>query len=192
MLLSAGVPMFNGGDEFMRSQNCNNNAYNLDSPANWLNYTLTTDQQNFRTFTQRLLAFRKAHAALRPSNFYVGTDTNGNIMEQLRWFKPDGSQADAGYFSNASNHAIAWRLDGTELGDTAKAIYVAYNGWQGAVNFTLPWTGQQAANWYRVVDTCNFAEGANQVRLPGSEDLIGPENTVYGLCDRGLLVLIAK
>ena len=36
MLLSAGVPMFTGGDEALRTQFGNNNAYNLDSPANWL------------------------------------------------------------------------------------------------------------------------------------------------------------
>src|SRR5690606_22029562 len=141
ILLSAGVSMFTGGDEFLRTQRCNNNAYNLDSPGNWLDYNLNTQQQNFRTFTQRLIAFRQAHPALRPSNFYSGSDNNGNAMEQLRWFKPDGSQADAAYFNNANNHAIAWRIDGTELGDTAKAIYIAYNGWQGAVSFTLPWTG---------------------------------------------------
>jgi glycogen operon protein len=80
----------------------------------------------------------------------------------------------------------------SELGDTAKAIYIAYNGWQGAVSFTLPWTGQQASSWYRVTDTCNWAEGGNQVRLPGSEDFIGGEGTTYEVCDRGLLVLIAE
>jgi isoamylase len=192
MALSAGVPMFNGGDEFLRSQRCNNNAYNLDSEGNWLNYSLSTQQQNFKTYTQRLLAFRKAHPALRPSNFYSASDNNGNVMEQLRWFKPDGAQADAAYFDNPNNHAIAWRIDGTELGDTAKAIYIAYNGWQGPVNFTLPWTGQQATSWYRVTDTCEWAEGGNQVRQPGSEDFIGGEGTVYGLCERGVLLLVAK
>ena len=36
MMLSAGVPMMVGGDEALRSINCNNNPYNLDSSANWL------------------------------------------------------------------------------------------------------------------------------------------------------------
>ena len=48
-------------------------------------------------------------------------------MEQLRWFKPDGGVADATYFNGTSNHAIAWRVDGSEFGDSASAIYVAYN-----------------------------------------------------------------
>ena len=191
LMLSAGTPMFNGGDEFLRTQYGNNNAYNLDSSANWLNYTLTTDQTNFKTFAQRLIAFRKAHPALRPANFYSGVDNNANVMEQHRWFKPDGNVPDATYFNSASNHALAYRIDGTEFGDTASAIYVAYNGWSGAVNFVLPWPGS-GKSWYRVTDTCPWAEGSGQVASPGSEAFIGGEGYGYGLCARGVLVLVAK
>ncbi|MCY1073016.1 isoamylase [Archangium lansingense] len=191
LMLSAGTPMFTGGDEFLRTQYCNNNVYNLDSSANWLNYSLNTDQTNFKTFAQRLIAFRKAHPALRPANFFSASDTNGNVMEQMRWFQPSGAVADTAYMGNTGNHALAFRIDGTEFGDTASAIYVAYNGWSGAVDFKLPWpfTGKQ---WYRVTDTCNWAEGTNQVANPGSETLIGGENTNYNVCARGLIVLIAK
>ena len=36
LMLSAGTPMMTGGDEHLRSIKCNNNPYNLDSEANWL------------------------------------------------------------------------------------------------------------------------------------------------------------
>ena len=191
MMLSAGVPMIVGGDEALRSMNCNNNPYNLDSSANWLSWTRTTDQSNFQAFTKALIAFRKAHPALRPANFYASTDTNGNVMEQLRWFTPTGAVADAAYFNNSANHAIAWRIDGTEFGDTASAIYVAHNAWSAQVNFTLPWPGAGKTS-YRVTDTCGWAEGAAQVQAPGTEVLVGGENTSYGVCGRGTLLLIAK
>jgi isoamylase len=191
MMVSAGTPMVVGGDEALRSLNCNNNPYNLDSSANWLNWTRTTDQSNFEAFTKGMVAFRKAHPALRPANFYSSTDTNGNVMEQLRWFKPDGGVADATYFNDGNNHAIAWRIDGSEFGDTASAIYVAHNAWSAQVNFVLPWPGN-GKSWYRVTDTCTWAEGTGQVRAPGAEDAVGGENTTYGLCGRGTLVLIAK
>ncbi|OJT25529.1 glycogen debranching enzyme [Archangium sp. Cb G35] len=191
LMLSAGTPMFNGGDEFLRTQYCNNNVYNLDSSANWLNYSLSTDQANFKTFAQRLIAFRKAHPALRPANFFSSVDNNGNVMEQMRWFQPSGAVADTAYMGNSGNHSLAWRIDGTELGDSASAIYVAYNGWSGAVNFSLPWPGN-GKQWYRVMDTCPWAEGANQVNNPGSEALIGGEGYSYGVCGRGVLLLIAK
>ena len=191
MMTSAGTPLMTGGDESLRGLNCNNNPYNLDSSANWLGWTRTTDQANFQNFAQAMIAFRKAHAALRPASFYSSVDNNGNVMEQLRWFKPDGTVADSTYFNDASQHAIAWRIDGSEFSDTAAAIYVAYNGWSGAVSYTLPWPGTNRS-WYRVTDTCTWAEGAGQVRAPGSEDAIGGENTVYSECGRGVLVLIAK
>lgn len=191
LMLSAGVPMITGGDEVLRTQFGNNNVYNLDSSANWLFWTRNTIQSNHQTYTSRLMAFRKAHPALRPASFYSGVDNNGNVMEQLRWFKPDGAQADGAYFGNANNHAIAWRIDGTEFGDPASAIYVAYNGWSSNVNFRLPWPGA-GKQWYRVTDTATWNEGANTVAVPGSEAFIGGESTVYGVQGRSLLLLIAK
>ncbi|ACO48115.1 isoamylase [Deinococcus deserti] len=190
LMLNAGTPMFNGGDETLRSVQCNNNAYNLDSSGNWLNPTLTTDQTNFKSFTQNMISFRRGHPALRPANFYSSSDTNGNVMEQIRWFKPDGTVADSGYFGNADNHALAYRIDGTEFGDTASAIYVAYNGWSGGVDFKLPWPGS-GKSWYRVTDTCPWAEGATQVDLNAAAN-VGGEYATYSVCGRGLLVLVAR
>jgi len=191
MMTSAGVPLMTGGDEALRGLNCNNNPYNLDSSANWLNWSRNTDQTNFQNFAQAMIAFRKAHASLRPAGFYSGSDNNGNGLQQLAWFTPGGAVADSTYFNDANNHAIAWRIDGSELGDPAAALYVAYNGWSGAVNFTLP-APPGGKSWYRVTDTCTWAEGPGQVRAPGSEDAIGGAGTVYGECGRGALVLIAK
>lgn len=191
LMLSAGTPMITGGDEFLRSLNCNNNPYNLDSIVNWLNYDTDADQQNFKTFTQRLIAFREAHPALRPADFYSSSDNNGNVMEQMRWFMPDGQVADSNYFSSDSNHAIAYRIDGSEFGDAASSLYVAYNGWSGEVNFTLPWPGVNK-NWYRVMDTSSWNEGSDTMVAPGRETYLGGENTVYGLKGRAMLLLIAK
>ena len=62
MMVSGGTPMIVGGDEYLRSLNCNNNPYNLDSSANWLVWSWNTDQANFRAFASAMIAFRKAHA----------------------------------------------------------------------------------------------------------------------------------
>jgi isoamylase len=181
LMLSAGTPLMTGGDEYLRSLRCNNNPYNDDSIANWLNYSWTSDQSNFNAFVQGMIAFRKAHAALRPLNFYSSA--------QLAWWTPAGTTPDATYFNNGINHAIAYQFSGSALGDSYSSIYVAYNAWSGKVNFTLPSPGT-GTSWYRVTDTCSWAEGPNQVRTSGAEDSIGGPG--YGLCGRGLLLLIAK
>ncbi len=183
MMLSAGTPLMTGGDEFLRSLSCNNNPYNVDSIANWLNYSWTSNQTNFTAYVQGLIAFRKAHAALRPLTFYSSS--------QLAWWTPAGTTPDATYFNSASNHSIAYQFNGSALNDTYSSIYVAYNGWSGNVNFTLPSPGN-GTNWYRITDTCGWAEGPSQVRAPGAEDLIGGQGYSYSLCGRGLLLLIAK
>jgi isoamylase len=191
LMLSGGTPLITGGDEMLRGVNCNNNPYNVDSVANWLNYSLNTDQTNFKTYTQRMIAFRKAHAALRPLNFYSAGDGNGNGLGQLDWFTPAGAAPDGAYWGNGNNHALAWRYDGTELGDTASSIYVAYNGWSGDVTFRLP-APPAGKSWYRVTDTSTWAEGPNQVASPGTEAFIGGQGTDYVLHGRALLLLIAK
>ena len=181
LMLSGGVPMITGGDEYLRGLNCNNNPYNLDSSANWLNYAWNADQSTFNTFAQRLIAFRAAHPALRPANFYTAA--------QLQWFTPAGIAPDSAYWSNANNHALAWRLDGAAFGDPAAAIYVAYNGWSGDVTFTLP-APPAGRQWFRVTDTSTWAEGPDQVRPPGAEDPLG--GTPYLLHGRALLLLVAR
>ncbi|MFE7171664.1 alpha-amylase family glycosyl hydrolase [Streptomyces sp. NPDC057616] len=191
LMLSAGTPMLTGGDEYLRSLKCNNNPYNLDSSANWLTKDWTGDQSTFRTYVQRLIAFRKAHPALRPAAFYTASDTNANGMGQLQWFTPAGTTPETTYWSDPNNHALAWRIDGTEFADPAAALYVGYNGWSGDVDFTLPSPGA-GKNWYRVTDTSTWAEGPDQVAAPGSESLLGGAGTVYTLHARATLLLIAR
>ena len=182
VMLSAGTPMMQGGDEYLRSLQCNNNAYNLDSTANWLNYSWSTDQSNFYNYAQRLIAFRKAHPALRPVTWYTSS--------QVVWYEPSGAVADSSYWNNTSNYAIAYTVNGSSFGDS-NSMYIAYNGWSGSVTFTLP-APPTGTNWYRVTDTCDWNDGPNTFVTPGNETLIGGAGATYGQCGQSLLLLIAK
>jgi isoamylase len=165
MMLSAGTPMMTGGDEYLRTMRCNNNPYNIDASSNWLSYNPTPNEANFAAFAQGMIAFRKAHPALRPQTWYTGADNNGT--PQLQWYTPAGTPADQTYWNNPSNHAIAWQLDGSAFNDPTAALYIANNGWSDSVNFTLPDPGN-GKNWYRETDTCSWAEGTQHCRRPRS------------------------
>ena len=182
ILLSAGTPLIQGGDEFLRTIQCNNNAYNLDSPGNWLNYELSGDQVNFQNFTRRAIAFRKAHPVLSPATW-----GDENVIS---WWQPNGASVSGNYWVDSSNHSIAYTLNGRASGDK-NALYIAYNGWSQNVNFVLPKppTGKQ---WYRVSDTCNWNNGPDTWANPGNEQLLGSAGYQYGLCGQALLVLISK
>lgn len=182
VLLSAGTPLVQGGDEYLRTLQCNNNAYNLDSTANWLNYSWSSDQSNFYNFAQRAIAFRLAHPALRPATWYASN--------QVVWYEPSGAVATSSYWDNTSNYAIAYTVNGSSFGDS-NSMYIAYNGWSGSVTFTLP-APPTGTNWYRVTDTCDWNDGPNTFVTPGNEALIGPAGTTYGQCGQSLLLLISK
>lgn len=181
-MLSAGTPLMEGGDEFLRTIQCNSNAYNLDSPGNWLNYNWSTNQSNFYNFAQRAIAFRKAHPALRPATWYTST--------QVVWYEPSGAPATTDYWNNTSNYAIAYTVNGSSFGD-ANSMYIAFNGWSDSVTFTLP-APPTGTNWYRVTDTCNWNDGPNTWLTPGNEVLIGGGSSTYNQCGQSLLLLISK
>lgn len=161
LLFSAGTPLFAGGDEFLRSQNGNSNAYNIDSKDNWLQYNWTAEQKAFQSYARSVIAFRVNHAALRPANFYTS--------QVVQWYQPSGAIADTAYFTNPANHALGWWLNGTALGDSAPALFLAYNAWSGSVSFHLP-PPPAGKTWLRVIDSnlgdSNPAPFAQDYTLP--------------------------
>lgn len=189
LMLSAGVPMITGGDEMYRTQQGNNNPYNLDSPGIWLNWGDLLTNKNLHDFTRRIIHFRRDHPALRPAEFFVGVDRNNNGLKDLTWYRDNGQEPDGDYFDNPNNHFLAYRIDGTEFGDGVGSIYVGYNGWSGDVNVTLP-ANAPDKTWHRVGDTAAWMEGDGNFKDPGSEDPL--PNSPYDMKGRSVLLLIEK
>ena len=84
------------------------------------------------------MGFRRAHPCLRPAQFFTGTDQNDNGLKDLTWHVDSGDEVMQDYFANPNNHFLAYRIDGTEFGDPSVSVYVAYNGWSGAIQTTIP------------------------------------------------------
>ena len=186
--LSAGVPMFTGGDEMYRTQYGNNNVYNLDTDKNWLNWTDATTNAQFLSFSRRLFKFRNAHPALRRANFYTGA-VGASGLKDIQWLTDQAVDADGAYMGNPNNHFLAFRIDGAPASDTAASIYVAYNGWSGVVTARLP-TPRPGKAWYRVGDTAPWMESRGNFTDPGVEDLLNV--TTYDMAGRSLLLLIER
>ncbi|MCI0701522.1 MAG: glycogen debranching protein GlgX [Planctomycetia bacterium] len=81
LMLSQGVPMILAGDEFLRTQKGNNNAWCQDNDISWLNWNLAEENKEFLRFVRELIHLRKRHPALRRRRFFTG--------ELLR---PDGAR----------------------------------------------------------------------------------------------------
>ena len=66
LLLSAGTPMFVMGDEFARTQDGNDNPYNIDSELTWVDWRRLDAWAELHDHVRALLRLRKAHP---PSQF---------------------------------------------------------------------------------------------------------------------------
>lgn len=65
LMMSRGTPMFFAGDEFLNSQQGNNNTYCQDSEISWLNWEDLNKNYEFFSFVRFLIHFRRAHACVR-------------------------------------------------------------------------------------------------------------------------------
>ena len=72
LLLSQGVPMLLAGDEFLRTQRGNNNAWCQDNEISWVDWELAEANADFLRFVREMIWLRKRHPALRRRRFFAG------------------------------------------------------------------------------------------------------------------------
>jgi len=146
LFLSNGTPMFTAGDEFMRTQRGNNNAYNQDNETSWIDWRLLEKNNDVFRFFQCMIAFRKAHPSLCRSRFW---------REDVCWYG-SGPQVD----QSPRSHSLALYLRGESQND--KDLYIMINAAPQEITFRIQ--HGNAAAWKRVVDTS----------LPSPEDIVEP------------------
>jgi isoamylase len=65
LMLSEGVPLLLGGDEFARSENGNNNCYCQDNELTWFDWSEVAKHSDQVDFTSRLCRLREQHPVFR-------------------------------------------------------------------------------------------------------------------------------
>src|SRR4029077_12732325 len=85
LMLSQGVPMLLAGDEFLRTQKGNNNAWCQDNALSWIDWTLAEKNAEFHRFATMLIALRQRHPALRRRSFLRGTGPKNNLRPDVIW-----------------------------------------------------------------------------------------------------------
>jgi isoamylase len=86
LLISRGVPMLLGGDEFRRTQRGNNNAYCQDNEMSWHDWSLIDRHAGLFRFVCLLIAFRKRYPVLTMERFYTDSE--------ISWFGVGGEAPD--------------------------------------------------------------------------------------------------
>lgn len=123
MIITAqGVPFILSGDEFLRTKNFDENSYKSGDGVNALDYTLIEQHPEVYEYFKGLIAFRKAHAALRYTTF-------DEIDETFTWL--DESQ-------ELDSQVMAYTIDGGLNGEISDKLLIIYNPNTEESTITLP------------------------------------------------------
>jgi len=159
LLLSQGVPMILGGDEFARTQKGNNNAYCQDNEISWFDWNHADWQKQLTEFTARLIDFRKKHPIFRRPKYFLGRRLSGTGMKDIMWLDTDGSEMTVEDWESGVARCVGMLLSGDTLevrnkhGEPIRddTYLMLFNAHHEPVKFALP--GKQEVNWEMTLDT---------------------------------------
>ncbi len=130
-ITAQGIPFFQAGEEFLRSKpdgkgGYDENSYNSGDKINSLKWSTLEDAgyQNVYEYYKGLIAFRKAHPALRIDN---KSDANSNIYQ----------------LNGLDANVVGYEIYGGVNGETSDGLVCIFNANQKASKVTLPdgnWT----------------------------------------------------
>ncbi|OFE16772.1 glycogen debranching enzyme GlgX [Humibacillus sp. DSM 29435] len=135
LLVSSGVPMLAGGDEFGRGQRGNNNPYSQDNEISWNDWDLEPWQLDLLATTAHLTALRRDHPVLRQRSFFTGRQVDANGSTDLAWFGGDGGPMES-RFDRADTVVVQALFDGAWLGH--RSLLLTFNGGLWPAGASLP------------------------------------------------------
>lgn len=136
VFLAQGTPLLRAGDEFMQTQNGNNNPYCQDNETTWLKWDNLQKNQELFTFVKELIALRRKHPVLRQEEKLSMADTRSCGYPDLSLH---GEEAWKPGMENYSRH-IGMMYCGSNASDDGGEdfIYIAWNMHWQKQRFALP------------------------------------------------------
>ncbi len=160
LICSQGVPFITSGDERLRSQLGNNNAYCQDNDLNWLDWNRkNADAEAMYRFVRKLLAFRKENPSLRKTRFFTGNQMNGTGLADVTWLNLKGEikeMSDWGVEKSGSFAMMIHREANFCRDPQSGFLLFIFNARHESVKFKFP--KDPAIGWRCVIDTFD-AEG---------------------------------
>jgi glycogen operon protein len=157
LLFAQGVPMISHGDEFLRTQKGNNNAYCQDNPLAWMDWDLEHRNSEVFSFWRKAIALRKRLPLLMGKKFLTGADLDHNEVPDIAWYGPDAKAVD---WNTGHAKQLAFQLDGYDDVESTEGpvvrefgrYYFILNASHEERDFALPPLMETHA-WHRVADT---------------------------------------
>ncbi len=159
LMLSQGVPMLLGGDEYGRTQYGNNNAYCQDDSISWLGWKRDKPAEQLLWYTQHLIKLRHGHPVFRRPKFFQGRKIRGQDVKDIMWFNPGGTEMSDDEWNSGFVRCLGMLLSGKtmdvrdEHGEPIvdETFLVLFNANHEPQRFTLP--GRVDVRWGLFLDT---------------------------------------
>jgi isoamylase len=191
LLFSVGVPMISGGDELIRTQRGNNNAYCQDNEISWTDWTMTAERQEFLDFTRRIIRVWRDHPVLRRRKFFQGRRIRGAEVLDIAWLDTAGVEMTDEMWNSPDVRGLGVRLNGDAIqevdergerivGDT---LLLLLNAGDGRLNFVLPPTAA-IERWDTLLDTADPWQPSRRLRAGDRFELQGRSMAVLKLGNR--------
>jgi len=196
LMLSQGVPMLTGGDEFARSQRGNNNAYCQDNELTWFDWKLDAPRIRLLEFTAKLIHLRREHPNLHRRKFFqdrlIHDNPDPSIVDHevhdIAWYSTNGHHLSAEAWSTEWNRSLALMLNGKTLGTSDEdgkpviddSFLLLVNAAHEGVEFTLPPT-PGSTPWRHLIDTENIEDPFSPAEV-GDKVILGGRSMMV-LCD---------
>ena len=179
--------MILGGDEFMRTQRGNNNAYCQDNEISWFQWEEVKKNSDILDFFKKAIAFEKRCTILQRRKFFLGEDLDADHIPDISWFGKDLGKPS---WDDPELRTLCFQLDGgeekSERGDYH--LFFILNADFHLQSIKLPQL-TNGKKWYRVIDT-SLKSGEDFLDI-GKEIKIDPPD-VYLTNPRSTVVLIGR
>lgn len=152
LLFSQGTPMINGGDEFRRTQQGNNNAYCQHNETSWYNWHFLEKYADVYRFAKYIIALRQAHHVFRRTRFFTGLDYDGNQFKDIHWYAPSGTDAGWDPTDNQLMCTIEGSMEETGMDTDDVDVLMMFNAGIEPRTFNLSPPPHEGI-WRRVIDT---------------------------------------
>jgi isoamylase len=156
LMISRGVPMLLAGDEILRTQRGNNNAWCQNNELSWFDWRLVDSEREMLEFVRGMIALRRRHPSLTSNAFYSGKPAPGRDVPDIAWH---GVRLNEPAWHDGNSQFLAFTIAG--LTGAEPDLHVILNLTDAPVDVPLP--PIQGREWCLTVDT---AETGNAGILP--------------------------
>ena len=174
LLMALGTPMMLAGDESLRTQNGNNNAYCQDNEISWINWehAASPDGRQMTDFVARVIALRKQHPLLRETRFLFGDREVLPGLFDVGWFDEHGDPLTIEAWQDPEGRAFTLRRAGPGLNGETEVLLMMLNANEETLRFIPP---APHLEWHVLLDT---AESVNTPHRLAAADV---EVAAHGL-----------